>query len=202
MGNRRNKEERWQNTVPIKYWNRKCFKPVSQEDHNNANELNALHVKINRLEHENKSLAQEVDRLKQQIITMKSQGKNIDSQPENAKKVQSKKSKRKKQTPSTPHPQQQEPPSSKKQQRQQQKTPREEQQQQHSNEIQLDCQNRKESKTSSRTAPSSRTNQREAYKIQSKGYDCWGLYYKECKRMEMSRTKTVKTHSFSGANRK
>ena len=62
------------------------LKPVSQEDHNNANELNALQVKINWLEHENRSLAQEVDRLKQQIITMKSQNKNIDLQPENAKK--------------------------------------------------------------------------------------------------------------------
>ena len=95
------------------------FKPVSQEDHNNANELNALQIKMNRLEHGNRSLAQEVDRLKQQLITMKSQNKNIDSQPENGKK-KSKKSRRKKQTPSTPHPQQQEPPSSKKQQQQQQ----------------------------------------------------------------------------------
>ena len=62
------------------------FKPVSQEDHNNANELNALHAKINWLKHDNRSLAQEVDRLKQQINTMKSQSKNIDLQPENAKK--------------------------------------------------------------------------------------------------------------------
>ena len=58
------------------------FKPVSQEDHNKANELNALQIKINQLKHENRSLAQEVDHLKQQIITMKSQNKNIDSQPE------------------------------------------------------------------------------------------------------------------------
>ena len=96
------------------------FKPVSQEDHNKASELNALQIKINQLKHENRSLAQEVDHLKHQIITMKSQNKNIDSQPENGKK-KSKKSKKKKQTPSTPHPQQQEPPSSKRQQQQQQK---------------------------------------------------------------------------------
>ena len=63
------------------------FKPVSQEDHNKTNELNALQIKINQLKHENRSLAQEVDHLKQQIITMKSQNKNIDSQPENGKEI-------------------------------------------------------------------------------------------------------------------
>ena len=40
------------------------FKPVSQEDHNKASELNALQIKINQLKHENRSLAQEVDHLK------------------------------------------------------------------------------------------------------------------------------------------
>ena len=70
------------------------FKPVSQEDHNKANELNALQIKINQLKHENRSLAQEVDHLKQQIITIKSQNKNFDSQPEKGKK-KSKKSKKK-----------------------------------------------------------------------------------------------------------
>ena len=179
------------------------FKPVSQEDHNNANELNALQIKINRLEHENRLLAQEVDRLKQQIITMKSQNKNIDSQSENGKK-KSKKSKRKKQTPSTPHPQQQEPPSSKKQQQQQQqqqqKTPREEQQQQHSNEKQQDCQTEKKVKQTEEQPQAQEQTREKPIKSKAKVMIVRDSIIRNLKGWMMSRTKTVKTHSFSGAN--
>ena len=177
------------------------FKPVSQEDHNNANDLNALQVKINRLDHEKRLLAQEVDRLKQQIITMKSQNKNVDSQPENAKK-KSKKSKRKKQTPSTPHTQQQEPPSSKKQQQQQQKTPREEQQQQHSNEKQQDCQTEKKEKQTQEQPQAQEQTREKPIKSKAKVMIVRDSIIRNLKGWMISRTKTVKIHSFSGANTK
>ena len=60
------------------------FKPIKDEEYNRMNETNALIVRIRRLEQEKKALVQQVDEMKQDLNSLKSQ--NTNPSPKNKKK--------------------------------------------------------------------------------------------------------------------